>query len=191
MKRALSTISILFALTQLEVGPAGGGEVFFNFSDSLRLNKKIASWKEIRDQGIIKQKYDYSCGSGALATLMNLGFGEAVKEEDIIDLIVEDKSPEELAEIIQKGYSLLDLKKAAEKRGYVTSLVQLQIHHLYKLQGPVLIYFEPDGEKHFTVLKKVTGTKVYLADPAGGNVRISLFRFRQEWPGYVLAIDKK
>ena len=156
-----------------------------------KVYRRIMSWREIRDEGIVKQKYDYSCGSGALATLMNIGFDEMVSEEEIIELILKDKYPHEIEEIRTKGYSLLELKKVAEEKGYKTAMVRLQLNQLRQLHGPVLIYFEPDGKRHFSVLKEVKGDRVYLADPAKGNIRLGIYLFKKEWQGVVLAIDKK
>ena len=172
-------------------GAAMGSDISFKLQNSFRKHMQVLSWSGIRDQNIVKQKYDYSCGSGALATLMKIGFGEDVREEEIVNLILSQKSPEEVAVIVNEGYSLLDLKKAAEKKGYFTALHRLQIHQLSQLKGPVLIYFEPEGKRHFSVLKRVHGEKVYLADPASGNVRLSLFRFKEEWSGVIMAIDKR
>lgn len=156
-----------------------------------KIYKKVKTWKEIRDENIVKQQYDYSCGSGALATLMKIGFGEDIAEEDIIKLILKDKNQGEIQDIIKNGYSLLDLKKVAEKKGYFGEMYRLKLSHLYQLRGPVLIYFEPHGDKHFAVLKSVQGDRVFIADPARGNVRMSIYRFQKEWPGIILAIDKK
>jgi predicted double-glycine peptidase len=41
------------------------------------------------------------------------------------------------------------------------------------------------------MFKGLQGDRVYLADPASGNTRMSIYRFEPEWPGYILAIDKK
>ena len=159
--------------------------------NSERVYKHVKSWKEIRDSNVVKQQYDYSCWSGALATLMQIGFGERVTEKEIIDLILKGKNEEEFKDIIKHGYSLLNLKQVAEQRGYFVGMYRLKISHLYQLRGPVLIYFEPQGQKHFAVLKEVKGDRVYIADPARGNIRMSIYRFQNEWPGVILAIDKK
>jgi predicted double-glycine peptidase len=157
----------------------------------IRVYKPVTNWKKLRDQDVVKQKFDYSCGSGALATLMLIGFDEKVNEAEIMKLILEGKSAEEIEDISKRGYSLLDLKQAAEKKGYTTGMYKLQISQLHLLQEPVLIYIERHGLKHFAVFKGLKGDRVYLADPARGNVRVSIYRFEKEWPGYILAIDKK
>jgi uncharacterized protein len=157
----------------------------------IRVYKQVTNWKELRDQDVVKQGFDYSCGSGALATLMLIGFDEKVSEAEIMKLILEGKSAAEIKDISKRGYSLLDLKQAAEKKGYTTGMYKLQMSQLRLLQKPVLIYIERHGLKHFAVFKGLKGDRVYLADPARGNIRASIYRFEKEWPGYILAIDKK
>ncbi len=157
----------------------------------IRVYKRVTNWKELRDKDVVKQGFDYSCGSGALATLMLIGFGQKVSEAEIMKLILEGKSPEEIKDISKRGYSLLDLKQAAEKKGYTTGMYKLQMSQLRQLQEPVLIYIERHGIKHFAVFKRLKGDRVYLADPGRGNIRESIYRFEDEWPGYILAIDKK
>ena len=156
-----------------------------------RAHKHMSSWKELRDRDVVKQKHDYSCGSGALATLMGIGFGEKVSEAEVIELILQGKTEEEIKDIEKNGYSLLDLKQAAEKMGYTTAMYKLQLADLRQLKGPVLIYIVHHELKHFAVFKRIRGDRVYLADPARGNVRMSIYRFEREWPGYILAIGKQ
>jgi uncharacterized protein len=177
----------------LLLGPTGAGaEKEYPVSPGgIRVYKRVTSWKELRDREVVKQGFDYSCGSGALATLMLIGFGDKVSEAEIMKLILEKKSTEEIEDISKRGYSLLDLKQAAEKKGYTTGMYKLQMSHLPQLKQPVLIYLERHGLKHFAVFKGLKGDRVYLADPARGNIRESLSRFETEWPGYILAIDKK
>jgi predicted double-glycine peptidase len=186
-KMVLLSVILFFLLIS---GASAEADIPISLQPGVRIYQKVSSWKEIRDKNVVKQRYDYSCGSGALATLINLEYGENVTEEEIIELTIRYKTKTEIDEIEKKGYSLLDLKKVAEIKGYTTSMYKLKLHHLYQLKGSVLIYYEPEGEKHFAVLKEVKGDRVYLADPAKGNIRMSIQRFQKEWPGIVLAIGK-
>lgn len=174
--------------------PCGAGakmEYPVHFPDGLRAYRKVVTWKDMRDKNVVMQEYDYSCGSGALATLMWIGFGQKVSETEVIKTILKGKSPAEIKVIETKGFSLLDLKQAAEKMGYITAMYKLKLYHMRQLKGPVLIYFVRHGFNHFAVFKRIRGDRVYLADPARGNIRMSIYRFQSEWPGYILAIGKK
>ncbi len=158
---------------------------------TLRGMSPIHSWKELRDQNVVLQKFDYSCGSGALATLMRYYFGDNVSEETILVGILDSMNEEEVRDREANGLSLLDLKNYSERRGYQAVGVKLNYASLPKLMGPVLIHLEKKGYRHFAVLKGVRGDRVYLADPSRGNVRLSVDRFAKEWSGIALVLGKE
>jgi uncharacterized protein len=157
----------------------------------IRGNKTLHSWKELRDRNVAIQQFDYSCGAGALATLMRYYFSDNVSEEMILLAILGPMSREEVQDREQNGLSLLDLKRCAERMGYQAAGVKLNFASLPKLKGPVLIHLERDDYRHFSVLKGVRGDRAYLADPSRGNIRISMQRFAQEWSGVALVLGKQ
>ena len=156
-----------------------------------RSETPLRSWKAIRDHNVVLQRYDYSCGAGALATLMHYYFGDKVTEEEILLGILSSMTKEEVLDREEKGLSLLDLKRYAEKRGYQAVGVKLNYESLKQLKGPVLIHLEREDYKHFAVFKGVWGDRIYLADPSRGNIRLAVFRFAREWSGVALVLGKK
>jgi predicted double-glycine peptidase len=158
---------------------------------TLRGDGAIHSWKELRDQNVVLQRFDYSCGAGALATLMRYYFGDHVSEEEILIGILGPMTEEEVRDRQAKGLSLLDLKNYSERRGYQAVGVRLNYASLPKLAGPVLIHLERKSYRHFAVLKGVRGDRAYLADPSLGNIRLSIDRFAKEWSGIALVLGKQ
>ncbi len=156
----------------------------------IRTEHVLLSWKDLRDRNVVIQKFDYSCGSGALATLMRYYFGDKVSEEELLLSILGRMTEEEVKDREKKGLSLLDLKRCAEQRGYQAAGVKLKYASLPKLKGPVLIHLEREGYKHFAVLKGARGDRIYLADPSRGNIRMSIYRFAKEWSGIALVLGK-
>jgi predicted double-glycine peptidase len=157
----------------------------------IRGDKPVRSWKELRDQNVVIQTFDYSCGAGALATLMRYYFGDAVTEEGILLNILGPMSREEVEDREKNGLSLLDLKLCAERMGYQAAGVRLKYASLPKLRGPVLVHLQRKDYRHFAVLKGVRGDRVYLADPSCGNIRMSIDRFAKEWSGIALVLGKQ
>jgi len=165
--------------------------VFLVDSGGVRVYKKIQSLKDLRDKNIIKQKLDYSCGTASLATLLTFYFGQQTSEQEILDTILKDRSEEEKTIIRENGFSLLDLKMAAEALGYKAAGFQLKLEHLKKLKGPVIVYIKPRGYKHFAIFKGVRGDRVYLADPTRGHIRLSIERFSRIWDGTIFVLGNK
>ncbi len=71
----------------------------------------------------------------------------------------------------------------AQARGYKAQGFRLEPQNLSKLSGPVIVFIEPRGYKHFAVLRGVRGDRVYLADPSRGNIRMPAYRFLDSWLG--------
>ena len=146
--------------------------------------------KELRDLHVVKQQEDYSCGAAALTTLMIYYFGEHTSEKEILDLLQGQFTEEENKKKALRGFSLLDLKQAAEKKGFRAAGFQLTMSQMAQVSAPVIVYIEPFGYKHFAVYRGMRQDRVYIADPARGNLRMSIGRFLDEWHGIVLVLGK-
>jgi uncharacterized protein len=149
--------------------------------------------KELRDQYVVKQQLDYSCGAAALATLMVYYYGENTSEKEVLELLstrLETMTEEERARKTRIGFSLLDLKVVAQQKGYQAAGFKLIIDQLPQLLAPVIVHVQPLGYYHFAVLRGVAGDRVYLADPGRGNLRMSIERFLDEWDGIVFVLGK-
>lgn len=157
---------------------------------AVSFEKKLVTWKDIRDRNIVMQRFDYSCGAAALATLMNYYFKDDVKETDILNGVLDTLSDEEIKTRQENGFSLLDLKNFAERRGYRAAGVRLPPTALPDLPGPVMVFIQRKDYKHFAILRGVVGDRIYLADPSRGNIRMSIDRFLEEWSGITLVLDK-
>ena len=71
-----------------------------------------------RDAGVVKQRFDYSCGAAALATLLSYGLNDPVDEPTLLRALLEPLSRDELAALQKKGLSLADMQRLAQKRGH-------------------------------------------------------------------------
>ena len=146
--------------------------------------------KALRDKDVVKQRLDYSCGAAALATLLRYYFNEPIAEAQVLKAIVSRLSEDELRLKESRGFSLLDLKRAAEDLGYRAAGFELRADDLTRLAAPVIVFIEPLDYKHFAVLRGIFAGRAYLADPARGNVRMSVSRFLGEWKGIVFVVGK-
>ena len=97
------------------------------------------------------QRFDYSCGAAALATILRYGFGENVTERQILVELF-DLLPEEEETVRRStGFSLLDLQRVAQARGYNGQGFRLEPEQLAMLGGPVIVLIEPRGYKQVEV----------------------------------------
>jgi uncharacterized protein len=152
--------------------------------------KPVVTWKDATRRNVVMQDYDYSCGAAALATLLKYYFGDPVPETEILKNVLAHLDKETFAERRRDGLSMLDLKQYVERRGYEAAGVRLTPTALKQLRGPVLVYLQDDELHHFAILRGVRENRVYLADPAAGDVRMPVDRFVRKWPGYTLVLGK-
>ncbi len=148
---------------------------------------------ELRDQHIVKQQLDYSCGAAALATIMKNYFGENTSEKEILDLLqirLKNFTKEEVARKKKNGFSLLDLKSVANQKGYQAAGFRLTFDQLKQLTTPVIVFVKPFGYHHFAVLRGIIEDRVFLADPSRGNLRMSDTRFIEEYGGVTFVLGK-
>jgi uncharacterized protein len=146
-----------------------------------RLHKTLRSLKDLRDKDLVKQQSDYSCGAAALATILRYGFGERVTELEILGQLFSLLSEEEKVISRREGFSLRDLQRVAQARQYRAEGFRVDARDLVTLDGPVIVFIQPHGYKHFAVLRGVGGDRIYLADPSRGNIRVPSYTFLEQW----------
>lgn len=159
-------------------------------SGQIKNKRTIASWHQTKWENVERQKFDYSCGAAALATIGRYYFNDPINEQLTIAILVNQLSPVGLKDRIAKGFSLLDLKKAAGHLGYMAEGVRLKAEDIEKLQGPIIVIINDGTLDHFVVLKGKYKDRIYLADSVRGNVRIPFFRFLTQWNGTALILGK-
>ena len=143
----------------------------------------VKSLLEMRQQGVVTQKWDLSCGAAALATLLRYEFDDQVSEQQVAtalikrDIYLED--PERVKR--QLGFSMLDLKRYVDNRGYrgigYKDLVLADLDRL----APILVTVDSHGYSHFVVYRGRHGGRVLLADPAWGNRTMLVGQFEASW----------
>ncbi len=184
-------LTLMFAVT-----PYQAIATTVEIGSGLRVHVPLKSWRALRDENLVIQRFDYSCGSAALATLMRYAHGRTVGEKAILDTVFQTLPRQDRRARKEKGLSLLDLQRAAEHYGFHAQGFKLRADQLPKLKGPVIVFISPGGYDHFAVLRGVRGGRVYLADPSSGNVRMPAYRFLESWlgsdgKGIIFAIQRK
>jgi len=151
---------------------------------------RLKSMSLLKMQGIERQTLDYSCGAAALALLLSRYFEDPITEEHVLSDRVLRLADTAILERIHEGFSMLDLKSAAENLGYTANGVLLPPGSLYALKGPVIILLRRRKLNHFVVLKGVAHGHAFLADPSRGHLRLPLFELFQEWKGETLIVGR-
>ncbi len=148
------------------------------------MRQSVRPFTEIRQTGIVKQMFDFSCGSAALATLLNHSLGERFSERQVIDGLLQYG---DTAAIMQRqAFSLLDMKRFVSALGYEAGGFQGEVGDLETLEYPCIVPIRNSGFQHFVVLKAVAGGRAFMADPFQGNLVMGLDAFEAMWADRML-----
>lgn len=131
----------------------------------------IKTWKMLRDERVVKQDLDYSCGAASLATIMQEFYGLNVSEDDVLQRMEDDGAA-----------SFQDLSDVAWEYGYNTKGLALDFEQLKTLKIPVIAYLKHQGDDHFSVIRGFgPDGMVWLGDPSWGNRKFSAEQFKAMW----------
>lgn len=157
----------------------------------IAVHKRVKSFKDLKFTNMVRQTRDYSCGAASLATILTYYIGRETSEEEILNAILNHVDSLKAERIKEKGLSLLDLKKYGESLGYNVKGYKLPDHrNITKLKIPAIVLIDHKGLSHFVVVKGCIGSDVFIADPARGNMKISLEEFGRIWGNILLICSK-
>jgi hypothetical protein len=149
----------------------------------------IRSLRDLRQDGVVMQRWDLSCGSAALSTILTHDLGDPVSEALVVAAILRRADPVRIR--ARGGFSLLDLKRFAESRGYeARGYARVSREALAKL-APAILATELGGDAHFVVFRGLRGGRVLLADPAFGNRTMPVAALEAAWPKRIAFVVRK
>lgn len=145
--------------------------------------KIVRSMLEMRQEKVVLQEWDLSCGAAALATILAYQHGDPVPEREIAQALIGRKEYIEnpLLVRIRQGFSLLDLKRYVEGRGYEgIGYGRLTLEDLSE-RAPIMVPINSNGYNHFVVFLGVLEGRATMADPAFGNRTMPVDAFQRAW----------
>jgi len=146
----------------------------------------VMSWRDIPFRTVVRQQYDYSCGSAALATLLRHHYGIHVGEAEIFQTMYDVGDQARIREV---GFSMLDMKRYLESRGFRADGLRLSLDRIGAIGQPMIALIQHDGYRHFVVIKGVDANgRVLVGDPTFGIQVYERADFEAVWNGIVLAV---
>ena len=145
----------------------------------------VQSYQEIKNQRVIRQSYEESCGASSLATLLNILNQNNFTELEILKTMSESKLNTDMV-------SFTDLKAAVQKLGFKANSYSLDREILNQL-----VKIENDPRfPHFVVIINHKGNYLQIFDPNYGEYISSKKEFYSIWDrdkkgGYALIVAPK
>src|SRR5258706_4467980 len=140
----------------------------------------VRSLLEIRQANVIIQQWDVSCGAAALATLLTYHHGDPVSERTVAQAMLGKTDP--LRVKVRRGFSLLDLKRYAEARGFqADGYAGLSLADLEEL-GPAIVAVKLDGYPPFLGFRARGAERVVICAPALRDAGVRGGAFQEAGP---------
>ena len=145
----------------------------------------VRSIRELKFRAVVRQQFDFSCGSAAVATLLTYHYRKPVSEQDVFLGMFEKGNR---AAIQREGFSLLDMKQYLDEQGYQADGLYATLDELAAIGIPAIALVEANGYKHFVVIKGIKNGEMIVGDPAAG---LKLYRqsdFQKIWTNGILFV---
>ena len=151
----------------------------------------VKSYQELKNENMIRQNYEQSCGAASLATLLNMSNFKQFTELEILQAMNEKALNTDMVSFSQ-------LIATLEKLGFEGGAYQIQRTSLDKLVGlPLLVKIEDDPRfPHFVIIINHKGDFLQILDPSSGAYISSKREFFSLWDrdkkgGFVLMVPSK
>ena len=108
----------------------------------------VKSVEERRFYSVVRQRYDFSCGSAALATLLHYHYARPVDEKIVFAGMWAEG---DRAAIRKVGFSLLDMKRYLAAHGLPADGYKVSLDQVAKANVPGVALLDIKGYRHFVV----------------------------------------
>jgi predicted double-glycine peptidase len=153
--------------------------------DGANFRLHVTSLKEARFKTTLRQQYDFSCGSAAVATLLTHHYNYPITEQLAFEQMYAQGDQNKIR---KEGFSLLDIKRFLAHHGFDADGFQLPLEKLVETGYPAIVLLVDKGYNHFVVIKGIEEGRVLIGDPAGGTRAISRSSFDAMWPSKLLFV---
>lgn len=133
----------------------------------------------------IRQRFDYSCGSAALATLLTHHYGLPTGEEAVLNEMISEGDVERIRTL---GFSLLDMQRYLARRGIRSNGYRMPLERFATVRVPAIVMIDSNGYRHFVVLRGISDDRVLIGDPNLGTRTMPRVRFEEAWNGVLFVI---
>ena len=182
MKKLVSAL-LATSLAAMLCGQAGAVDLPGVTGGSYALH--VTSIKEARFRSTVRQQFDFSCGSAAVATLLSYHYDTPVSERQVFDAMY---ALGDQQKIRREGFSLLDMKRYLAQQGFIADGYQQPLQKLAEAGFPAIVRVEENGYRHFLVIKGMDDGRILLGDPAGGTRAMTRPAFEAIWQDRLLFV---
>ena len=151
-------------------------------------NAEVRSMQELRFLETVRQGFDFSCGSAALATLLSFHYGRPTTELEVFESMWKTGDTEKIR---KDGFSMLDMKRYLEQEGLRADGFKIPAARIAKVGVAGLILLAKMDTPHFVVVIGAEGGELLLSDPARGIWNMSVEEVERLWNGVFFVVRQE
>jgi uncharacterized protein len=185
MRAASASWAILLAIAGT-TAPAGAQTFMSGIGPVADFTIPLQSFAERKYATIVRQRYDFSCGSAALATLLRYHYAHDVGEDDVFTGMWAKGDREQIRKV---GFSLLDMKRYLDARKLRADGFRVSLDQIADTGIPGIALISVKNYRHFVVVKGVNKNDVLVGDPAIGLHVLSRAEFEKAWNGVYFVLN--
>lgn len=185
LRRAAGVVAFVLGMGTVTI-EASGGEISVSNGVEGRTRVAVTSWRDMPFKTIVRQQYDFSCGSASVATLLTYHLERPTTEKDAFVAMYEIGDKEKIK---REGFSLYEMKLYLESLGYRADGFRVSLDRLQRIGVPAIVLITWKNYKHFVVVKGVRDSHVLIGDPVRGLKVVPRDEFMTYWTdGIVFAV---
>lgn len=185
----LLTMVMLPGLAACTAQVTGGDPRFISSGSTVGdYSVPVASMLARKFNTVVRQQYDFSCGSAALATLLRYHYDLPRTETDVFTGMWREGDK---AQIRRLGFSLLDMKRYLAENGLAADGYKVTLDAIAKRGIPGIALITAKGYRHFVVIKGVTDGQVLIGDPSLGIHTVPRAQFEPMWNGVYFVLNSR
>lgn len=150
-------------------------------------NTEVVSYQEAKFSSVIRQQFDFSCGSAAIASLLTYHYEDPHTEHEVFQTMWANGNQ---ALIKEQGFSLLDMKRFLESHGYRADGFRMTLDRLREVGVPAITLINNNGYMHFVVIKGIADEEILLGDPMRGVRTMTREAFEAQWRNGIVFLIK-
>ncbi|OBA00574.1 C39 family peptidase [Halomonas sp. G11] len=178
-------VATLFLVGNVMVAHAGQVAIFNRFGS---FQVEAQSLQEKGWDRVVRQQYDFSCGSASVATLLTFHYQRETSEAEVFESMIRAGDAEQIQ---RHGFSMLDMKRYLDAQGLNSDGFRISLDDFIRIGVPAITMVNTAGYKHFVVVKGVDANNILIGDPAAGTQVVPKDHFESLWDGTVLGVREE
>jgi len=185
--RAARSFFLSLAIVLVGAGTAVADGTWFSGSAG-GFTANVRSMQELRFFETVRQGFDFSCGSAALATLLSFHYDRPTTEFQVFENMWKNGDQKKIR---SAGFSMLDMKRYLEEKGLRADGFKIPATRIAKVGVAGLILLEKMETPHFVVVIGASENEVLLSDPARGIWNMSTEEVERLWNGVFFVVRQE